>query len=100
MIGTTGSGEYLNFPYTLAQVISAIRYGYDELALTWTTTALDTQTAEFSKMSDYRLDDSNDDDCHCRFLPVNTPWSETLCMPYSANAPAVSCACPNGIVPP
>jgi hypothetical protein len=70
-------GRYLNFPYSLVDIITAIRFAYFALAA-GDSSRLEAQLNEFAKMSDYCLEDHAD--CHCKHLPDGEVWDESECV--------------------
>ena len=71
-----------------------IRYAYDQLQMTGTTTAIKAQLTEFEKMSNYRREDtSGATSCHCKLINEASSWDEMTCMPYTEPQPPYNCAC-------
>ena len=89
--GALGTNQILAFPYSVAMIIEAIRYAYDQLQTAMSLDALNAQKTEFEAMSGYRLEDAPD--CHCKLIPdPPNMWNEAACMPYAPHPPHV-CAC-------
>ncbi|KAJ1627615.1 hypothetical protein T492DRAFT_1023519 [Pavlovales sp. CCMP2436] len=87
------NGLYMNFPYTVEQVILAMRKAYIYKFNAGSNAKLNALRTELDKFVNSRYYDH--EGCHCKEIPVGVAWTESVANSAPGTRPSVDANKPN-----